>query len=246
MGTKHCYKCDTTKALEEFAKAKRYKDGRQSWCRECQRAHHQANRDIALERMRAYRVANRDEIREQQKEYLRQNRAAKLAWRQAYNQARAAHWAENNPYLDHPTGKKECRRKHGLLPVSRFSRHALRVDGLSDTCRECDHATGETRDDRDAWTQLAKTRPQCIYCNAPSQHVDHVHPVSRGGRDIATNYAPACEPCNLSKNAKWVYDYLFGTEGRPDDEKPAAYQSWDAPFLTTFFAELEHDAVARP
>lgn len=51
---------------------------------------------------------------------------------------------------------------------------------------------------RDAFT--------CQYCGAhpPSVilHVDHIHPVARGGENDADNLITACEACNLGKGAR--------------------------------------------
>lgn len=261
VDTKPCTRCGIPKALEEFNRRKRSYDGRRPDCRSCEHAYYRENRDARREQQRsyyqenrvakneydrAYRQTNRTAIRDQQRVYYQANRDAVLARARVYKQANAEYWSDRNPYLEHPTGKKECRRKHGELPVSRFPRNSARPDGLHELCRECGHANGETAGDKAAWTAIARTRPPCIYCGDTSAHIDHVHPVSRGGRDIALNYAPACEYCNTSKHAKWVYDYLFGTTDRPDTEKPTAYQSWDASFLVSFFAELEHPTDARP
>lgn len=46
---------------------------------------------------------------------------------------------------------------------------------------------------------LARWRGLCAYCDAPAEHLDHVTPLSRGGRDEPTNIVPACAACNLSK-----------------------------------------------
>jgi 5-methylcytosine-specific restriction endonuclease McrA len=43
---------------------------------------------------------------------------------------------------------------------------------------------------------------RCCYCNARAEHLDHVHPLSKGGADAEHNMVPACAPCNLSKGAK--------------------------------------------
>jgi HNH endonuclease. len=246
MSEKRCSLCGEVKTLDEFNRDKKRADGRQRRCRRCAQAHYRENRDERAAYNRAYYQQNRAEVRARARTYRQENRDVVLERERAYRKVNAAYWAEHNAYLEHPTGKKECRRKHGWMPVSSFSRHSNAADGLSVTCRECAHATGETRGDRAAWTEIARTRPPCVYCDDPSGHIDHVHPVSRGGRDIATNYVPACQPCNSSKNATYVYDYLFGAADRPDDEKPSHYRAWDAPFLTSFFAELEHQADACP
>lgn len=45
---------------------------------------------------------------------------------------------------------------------------------------------------------------KCLYCGATpvtqSLHVDHVIPVSKGGKDDLANLVTACAPCNLGKS----------------------------------------------
>lgn len=46
----------------------------------------------------------------------------------------------------------------------------------------------------------------CVYCGAPAEHIDHIHPLDAGGWHCLDNLAPACAPCNLSKGAKVLED----------------------------------------
>ena len=48
----------------------------------------------------------------------------------------------------------------------------------------------------------------CCYCDAPAEHLDHVTPLSRGGRDVLSNVVPACADCNLSKGALTLAEWL--------------------------------------
>jgi len=53
----------------------------------------------------------------------------------------------------------------------------------------------------------------CIYCGSRKQITqDHLTPISRGGNHTAENVAPACLPCNLSKGAKAVSEFLAERE----------------------------------
>lgn len=254
---KRCYKCDETKPLDDFNKARSRRDGRQDQCRACERAYRTANKEAILVRKAAYYEQHKEAVRARHVVYREQNKAAIRAYRTAYREenkeairarervadakwraANRAYWATRDPWLEHPTGRKECRRGHGSLPVSAFSRDSARADGLRRDCRECADATGETKADREAWRELARIRPPCVYCGGPSEHTDHVIPASRGGRDIASNYAPACAADNLSKNDRWVFDFLFDTTLEPDEAKPTAFKTWDARFLAELFVEL--------
>ena len=50
----------------------------------------------------------------------------------------------------------------------------------------------------------------CAYCGAIDVplELDHIIPRSRGGLDHPDNLTPACKPCNTSKGAKHLEDWL--------------------------------------
>jgi hypothetical protein len=49
----------------------------------------------------------------------------------------------------------------------------------------------------------------CVYCGAQDEalHIDHIVPLSRGGRNDDGNLAPACARCNLSKGSKTLEEW---------------------------------------
>lgn len=49
----------------------------------------------------------------------------------------------------------------------------------------------------------------CAYCDAPAEHLDHIKPIARGGRDVLGNVIPACADCNLSKSDKSLADWAL-------------------------------------
>jgi 5-methylcytosine-specific restriction endonuclease McrA len=62
---------------------------------------------------------------------------------------------------------------------------------------------------------LARWGNKCCYCNAWAAHLDHVHPLSKGGADAVHNIVPACERCNLSKGAKTLAEWSETFEVEP-------------------------------
>lgn len=64
---------------------------------------------------------------------------------------------------------------------------------------------------------MARWGHRCCYCNAGAAHMDHVHPLSKGGADAEHNVVPACSNCNLSKGAKTLAEWAetFGPEPPP-------------------------------
>lgn len=60
------------------------------------------------------------------------------------------------------------------------------------------------------WRKLVRRyRHRCAYCggNQGGIHMDHVIPLSRGGRHAIGNVLPACQSCNLTKGAKLVAEW---------------------------------------
>ncbi|MGW2633794.1 HNH endonuclease [Streptomyces chattanoogensis] len=47
----------------------------------------------------------------------------------------------------------------------------------------------------------------CAYCNGPAEELDHVLPLSRGGRDVAANIVAACRACNASKYTQTLAEW---------------------------------------
>lgn len=51
----------------------------------------------------------------------------------------------------------------------------------------------------------------CAYCDSPlfgTYDIDHMHPLSRGGRNDWTNLAIACQRCNRRKRAKTAAEFM--------------------------------------
>jgi len=61
------------------------------------------------------------------------------------------------------------------------------------------------------WKKLMKKYSYlCIYCGQKKKlTIDHVIPLSRGGRHDIDNIVPACRPCNSSKQAKPLRVWLL-------------------------------------
>ena len=71
---------------------------------------------------------------------------------------------------------------------------------------------------------LAAFDGKCIYCNASeddtgtTHHIDHIIPLSEGGRNHKSNLVVACDPCNRSKgNAPFIDFYLRKKKEISDD-----------------------------
>jgi 5-methylcytosine-specific restriction endonuclease McrA len=70
-------------------------------------------------------------------------------------------------------------------------------------------AEGSTGVSSKEWVRmLRRYRHRCAYCGSDGPiHMEHVIPVSRGGRHAIGNVLPACETCNLSKQSCLVAEW---------------------------------------
>ena len=51
-------------------------------------------------------------------------------------------------------------------------------------------------------------RKPCFYCGKKSETIDHIIPVSRGGRHAIGNLTGSCKKCNFSKNNKFLIEWI--------------------------------------
>lgn len=90
MDTKKCSKCGEVKAVGEFSKCSRNKDGLRGQCRKCRTAYSkeykQTNCEITTAYMKEYRKANRESIASYKKEWQRLGQETIAARKQAYYQ----------------------------------------------------------------------------------------------------------------------------------------------------------------
>ena len=89
---------------------------------------------------------------------------------------------ERNPLVECPTCGKKFRKY-----------------GTRKHCEDCGAGNQAAR-----FAIFKRDNFQCAFCGSKAYtgaelHVDHVHPKSKGGADLAKNLITACSECNLSK-----------------------------------------------
>ena len=87
-----------------------------------------------------------------------------------------------------------------LVPKGRCPAHRLEVDQARGTpsARGYDHAWTKLR------AQVLRDEPDCQACGAegqPSDHVDHIRPLSAGGTNERENLQRLCHRCHSVKTA---------------------------------------------
>ena len=65
----------------------------------------------------------------------------------------------------------------------------------------------------------------CLYCGQPSQSIDHVHPLSRGGQSVTENCVPACLSCNGNKGDADVFAW-YRSQPFYDPRRAMALRAW--------------------
>lgn len=129
-------------------------------------------------------------------------------WREAHReQVRTAQqkYREQNPERVQETKRKhyEANRAAWLLYVR--NRRAAIANAVGEHTLE------------DVEQMYSDQQGCCAYCECPlngAYHVDHMVPVSRGGRNDWQNLAVVCDYCNLSKHVRTVEEFFAG---RRDD-----------------------------
>lgn len=149
---KTCTKCKEVKPLDWFAKNKRTKDGRKSYCRSCQREYRSA-----------YNVANLIRRREYDQEYYRANANRILEYKREYRQA--------NPEKVRATSAVRRARKRSAFVENFTPSDVVQVWGENPTCIYCQKNPAEHKDHfvplaRGGEHSLANaTWPACAPCN---------------------------------------------------------------------------------
>ncbi len=175
---KTCTNCKIEKSTDDFYKQKASKDGLHPYCKVCSSERNKRNYQ---KRWSYYRergnAANRAAYAADPQKKLAQN----AAW-SAANKDKVAVILRRY-YERHP----EMRAKKHSMRRARKENNGVFVI-LPKELRKL------------------KTQP-CIYCGAKAEHMDHITPISRGGRHSVGNLAPACAKCNLSKNNKFIVEW---------------------------------------
>lgn len=164
----------------------------------------EANRQKLRDKDRQYREANREKKRQQQRLYDETNREKRLESQSRYRKAnpeiQRQYYKANQDKI-----KKRVRLWVQANPEKR--RQTLRQNNqLRRACKlkALDQAAPQV-------TAIAIARRTwlfgnaCAYCGSDGPlHLDHVEPLARGGLHTPGNLVPACQRCNLSKQAKPV------------------------------------------
>jgi len=143
------------------------------------------------------------ELRSIRYEQSTKGKKTTLKWREQHRdeaKKRAKKWAEENPERRKEIEKKYAKSYKGLAAGLRRSTKHYWLDP------EFQRKKAIARNHRvtpDFITELRKRQPICQLCGTNSSlTVDHMNPVSNGGKAIESNIQSLCGPCNSWKSNK--------------------------------------------
>lgn len=218
--TKACTKCGTQypATLEYFGADKRRKDGLRSYCLACHRESSRCWRKANAERHREYSRRWRQENPERERETNRLWKTKNAERHREYSRRWAARNAERHRetnrrrYAQNPEKQREASRRW-----QKVNPEKKRVNNHNRRAREL---TAEgTHTVIDIKTQYQRQKGKCYYCKVKmtqiphqsnSATVDHVVPLTRGGRNAPDNIVIACQHCNFSKHNKLPHEWASG------------------------------------
>lgn len=181
---KHCKKCDTVKPVTEFHKDRYKKDGLHAYCRECCKASAARYRAANPEQVRAYTARYRAENPEKVKAKNARYRAENLD--ECRTRVRESHRKKREAEpLYRGLGSGAYRARKAGNPVEDFDGDDLRA----------------------YWKSQGIDPDSCVYCAGPREHLDHKHPISKGGAHSVENVVPSCARCNISKQDKTAIEF---------------------------------------
>lgn len=211
MTTKRCRHCKQEKPVTEFNKNRSKKDGLRSDCRECHRAHKREYQkknaarnpgEVAVppekrcpecgvtrpvsewHRSRARPDGLQGHCKPCMRAKVAKYRAGNGEKYREKSRERMRRWAKANPDKRRAHQHRRRARKAGAFTVP------------------------HSHDDLLAYWRFVGVDPEkCWYCalegrDVPSEHIDHLKPLSAGGSETVWNKRPACSGCNLSKSAR--------------------------------------------
>lgn len=212
-GMKQCTVCKEMKLLDEFKKHKPNKSGLSHKCKACGKAqdakylseHREENKATSKARYYAkpearakYRIDNAEKIA-----------AGKRDWRKRNPDKVKAH-------------KKDSAKRHPESQARRLKRYNERhpevqsmrvhVQNMRQRAKQMDDLFDWKRSELAA--MYAEQEGKCAYCgisiywSVPHDvHVDHIHPLSRGGTNELSNLCLSCQDCNFSKGNKTIPEW---------------------------------------
>ena len=192
--TKTCTRCGKSKAMQYFSMRADRTNAPRSICKECcnllSAEWRKNNKERQNELTRIWVLNNKERVREHNKAWRKDNKDKIRDWSRDWYlkntdkaKASSANWLKNNP-------------------------DAKRV--IVNNYRLKKKSTGKLSNDISSKLLLLQ-KNKCACCGKnlrDKYHLDHIIPISRGGKNIDSNIQLLCVTCNLTKGAKHPIDFM--------------------------------------
>ena len=204
--SKTCYTCKQHKQVDQFRNHKSRADGLSSNCKDCDRAKEKIwrenNKEIKAAYDRAYRLANPESVRARQKRWELKNTEKEKDRKHAFYlenkelfRERGKIWAKNNPEKENQKKRNwRANNPEKALQERHKYRKKLKQNGIYEISEK----------------DLKKlvSADVCYYCQKKDKlTLEHIIPVSRGGRHSIGNLVMVCKHCNFSKQARLLIEW---------------------------------------
>lgn len=176
---KRCCRCKEEKPISDFSKNRSSKDGLQPTCRSC-----------CKENMASWYTRNKDKVKKNVKEWRARfpDKIRKIRREYVKNNPDKIKELNRKWYKDHPEktrakNRKYKSRKRGNGGVITVLQEKELYKFYNFTCLCCERREPEVK-----------------------MTLDHVLPISKGGKNVIENAQPLCKSCNSRKNNRHI-DY---------------------------------------
>lgn len=199
---KTCSKCKVEKSIESFDKNKSNRLGLHSQCKQCRKINRQENAEKIYLSNKAYKEANKESIAEYMKKYRQDNKKVIAEYRQANKKRisyRAAAYRKEN--LDKIIARERLYRKNNpeINKLKWHKRRALKSNSGGKLSKGLSEKLFKLQ------------KGKCPCCRKPlgkDYHMDHMQPLSKGGRNEDSNIQLLRAECNLQKGSKDDFEFM--------------------------------------
>lgn len=211
--TRYCKRCGETKSLDAFRERTRVLSTRvDRWhvtkCRPCEAA---VSRERPLQKRRTACRASR--ARNPVATKQADARAASKKTPEQKKRWSGAYYAKNRDAI---SMRRNALRETRKDDVNAKQRMAYAEDPtsakLANARRRAQMRDTESPLTREQWLAIVEAYDdRCAYCGDLYKVIEHVIPLSRGGKNEVGNVVPACEPCNDHKHTKTPVEWIGTT-----------------------------------